>query len=363
MESQLAQVLMEVATGRWWEVVETSPRSARVFPGGNTIGMPLSSDEEATYVRLHEMAHAVLSPQGGAQDAAANAAEDCRLLAYLLSPRMASSIREVFLGGYHRWLPPGHVPSTGAAIAMLGHEAAAADREWLKREHPIVWQDVLLVGSLLRTAVWHPETGWRKKKPPPGDAAILAEALRMLRMPPEAVERHRQTETSLRWAPMRLREDAAASRRRPLLSEEGFLLKAPLNVLTQSPTFEARRRPLRRQPQATYLVDASSSMKWRSLSEIFERLPPHSRVALYGATSPQQGGELIVAPTTLHTWHDNLIDGPALRWLAKQPGRRYWMTDGGVTGVTSQGVSGTSPLLQLEVRALCQRAGITRITR
>lgn len=53
---------------------------------------------------------------------------------------------------------------------------------------------------------------------------------------------------------------------------------------------------------------------------------------------------------------DNLIDGPALRWLAKQPAPRYWISDEGVGGVSDFGIGGAC---HAECRAICTAANIT----
>ena len=54
---------------------------------------------------------------------------------------------------------------------------------------------------------------------------------------------------------------------------------------------------------------------------------------------------------------NNLVDGPALRWLAKQKGPRYWISDGGVTG--RSGASEVS--LYAECILICRQAHIMRI--
>jgi hypothetical protein len=53
----------------------------------------------------------------------------------------------------------------------------------------------------------------------------------------------------------------------------------------------------------------------------------------------------------------NLVDGPALRVLARSPRPRVWISDGIVNGVA--GLS--SAALRTEVRALCRSAGIIRL--
>jgi hypothetical protein len=53
----------------------------------------------------------------------------------------------------------------------------------------------------------------------------------------------------------------------------------------------------------------------------------------------------------------NVIDGPALRWLASQPGPRIWISDGRVTGVRDR----SSLDLVVEAMGICRRNQITRV--
>ena len=53
----------------------------------------------------------------------------------------------------------------------------------------------------------------------------------------------------------------------------------------------------------------------------------------------------------------NIIDEPALEWLAHQGGPRLWISDGGVTGVGDT----TSAALQRRCKEIVERAGIRRV--
>ena len=53
----------------------------------------------------------------------------------------------------------------------------------------------------------------------------------------------------------------------------------------------------------------------------------------------------------------NIVDGPALQWLAKQPEPRLWISDGYVTGKHDT----TSVDLGAEAQVICNRANIRRI--
>jgi hypothetical protein len=53
---------------------------------------------------------------------------------------------------------------------------------------------------------------------------------------------------------------------------------------------------------------------------------------------------------------NNLVDGPALRWLAKHKGRKLWISDGGVTGIY-----GTRTEQYEDVRNIITKHGIMRV--
>ena len=55
----------------------------------------------------------------------------------------------------------------------------------------------------------------------------------------------------------------------------------------------------------------------------------------------------------------NIVDGPALEWLAKQSEPRFWISDGLVTGEHDK----TSIDLGAEAQVICNRAGIRRVDR
>jgi hypothetical protein len=54
--------------------------------------------------------------------------------------------------------------------------------------------------------------------------------------------------------------------------------------------------------------------------------------------------------------HNNLVDGPALQWLARQEAPRIWVSDGEVTGLTSDRTG-----LLIEAAMICKWNGIMRV--
>ena len=138
--------------------------------------------------------------------------------------------------------------------------------------------------------------------------------------------------------------------------------------------FERKRRV----QGGTVLVDFSGSMgePKNTIDYVLENLPG-ARIAGYACAHPQftyehsefmgKGILGIVAEkgrTTKLTTDNlrnyfggrNLVDGPALRWLARQPGPRFWVSDGGVNGL-----SGCGWLLLEECKAICKASSIARV--
>ena len=153
-------------------------------------------------------------------------------------------------------------------------------------------------------------------------------------------------------------------------SDSGVIPSAVHRLPTDGAIFAAKRRS----KGGTVLCDASGSMSY-SDSDI-ERLlqeAPGSTVAFYsgsnGGGAPH--GRIVIgadrgrAATVADVMsalpgNENLIDGPALRWLARQPAPRFWITDEGVGGVNDFGVGGPC---HAECIAICRAANIKIVPR
>jgi hypothetical protein len=108
------------------------------------------------------------------------------------------------------------------------------------------------------------------------------------------------------------------------------------------------------------------SLEAESLDRLLLATPPGTRVAIYSG-SEDRGTLRIVAEGTRRAASEhlktpgrgNIVDLPALEWLARQPQPRVWVTDGGVTGVGDR----PSKALGARCRALCHRARIERVAK
>ncbi len=158
------------------------------------------------------------------------------------------------------------------------------------------------------------------------------------------------------------------SRRIPAVARErsfvdhGSVLAAAHRLPVDGKVFMRRRR-LR---GGTVLVDTSGSMRMgkKELEKIVAAFPL-ATVAVYGGRGSSGRLSLVayrgrmVAEKwldTLRFGRGNVIDGPCLWWLARQPGPRIWISDGHVTGVRDR----SSLDLVVEAMAICRRNHIRR---
>ncbi len=154
-------------------------------------------------------------------------------------------------------------------------------------------------------------------------------------------------------------EVRAARRRRA--TEAGLAPRAVHRLITDGKVFSVRYK----QFGGAVLIDASGSMGMTTEDiRTLLRLAPSACVACYSGDGP--AGELIVLAKDGRAVHEddipytkggNVIDYPALQWLAKQGGPRIWVSDGWATGVgdryTSEG--------DLQCKMFIRRKSIRRV--
>ena len=116
----------------------------------------------------------------------------------------------------------------------------------------------------------------------------------------------------------------------------------------------------------TVLVDASGSMAFGpdDLDRFLLAAPIGTRVAVYAGDGEAgelrlvaEAGRRAAVEQLARFGRGNIVDLPALEWLARQRGPRVWVSDGGVTGV------GDKPSAALTARcaAVRRRASIRRV--
>lgn len=147
----------------------------------------------------------------------------------------------------------------------------------------------------------------------------------------------------------------------PRPSDMGISVKRIHRLLTDQMVFQTKVR----YKGGTLLLDCSGSMTLRPDDiEGLLRLAPAATIAGYAGDSVRgdRGWLRIVARNGMRAandqlefpGYDNLVDGPALRWLATQPKPRFWISDELATG--RGGV--TRSFLVAECKSICRRYGI-----
>lgn len=102
-------------------------------------------------------------------------------------------------------------------------------------------------------------------------------------------------------------------------------------------------RTKKRGKGAAVLIDASGSMRWTQehLAQVLDEVPA-ATIAIYSGRGTE--GKLVIVASkgrcasmrqaATYMMGGNIIDGPALEWLADQPENvKIWMSDGGITGL------------------------------
>ncbi len=175
-----------------------------------------------------------------------------------------------------------------------------------------------------------------------------------------------------RWGELRRIEEpartlpvpGASCRRMRRAVEEGLDFRFPHRLLVDRRVF-ARRVRLR---GGTVLVDASASMglKPKDLLAIVAAAPG-AEVACYEGAAEGWGvvrilaraGRRVADPLVAPPLGKgaNVIDGPALRWLATRPRPRIWVSDGHVRGIGDR----ASNELDADAQRICGKGGILRV--
>lgn len=182
----------------------------------------------------------------------------------------------------------------------------------------------------------------------------------------EAFRSGRRNATDGEWAPMVTLypplsvTGATQAARRRRAKDYGIAMAHPHRLLVDGKVFGEMRKV----KGGTVLVDVSGSMHFEpnEIEELIKAAPaivvatysgnsshhshaptgiegPHGVLSIVGKGGRRAGsgrsadGRFLIRPCG----GQNIVDGPALRWLAKQKEPRYWVSDGMVTGIAKVG--------------------------
>lgn len=132
--------------------------------------------------------------------------------------------------------------------------------------------------------------------------------------------------------------------RRKVREDTGSIPIAMHRASIDGRVFRAMRR---KRGMGAVLIDQSGSMNLTG-AQIMElmRLLPGSIIASYSGIGHEgelrilaKQGKAVAGKDVLIPGGGNIIDGPAVEWLAKQPKPRIWVSDGYITGIGDESAS------------------------
>lgn len=392
----------EAIDGKRWTVKRGQPR---IDTTAREMFVPLGATDADRFLRAHESAHARITPKVAANAAAQKAgvsimalqvAEDARVHAFLNrrgiptpgalteaeiaqgTPRIAASDRDaagallaaVGTGDYARIynalaLAPGMEPARLDSIVQAVRQIAqmiAAKPARRNARHPVdttmgFKQRTVPAAQLFESMF--PEA------PTESDRANREMIRRAVARSPVDDTSHWGDVQPIGRAPLTLGKRAGRGVTRSF-RDEGTIPSAVYRLPVDGRVFTRSRKAV----GGTVLVDASGSMELDSndLAAIVDAAPA-GRVAIYCGAKYCGGRVTIVADNgrraadrdiqAARIGGCNLIDGPALKWLARQPGPRIWVSDGLVNGHDGR----IAHNLLRECADLCRRHGIRRVDR
>lgn len=391
--------LPEILAAGAWTIVD-DPHGGHVSRAQRRLSVPLADTPDARAVRLHELGHIAVSPvrynitRLGVDLLTLLAVEDARVneilrrrgrgsVLYELddptlplpSPRRQLRFATLFLVAAHGTRTFDRVAARFAAAGHPGRAACQLARQALAHltapARAPGFKITLQVAHLLDTLI-RPRPG--ADLPPALAALVAAHQGRRDDRGPRVRVRPRAARGAPRWGTLRRIEEparpiaCAPGHRRPAAqraSDEGAVLRAPHRLTIDGRIFARRVRG--GTAGGTVLIDASGSMHPTAASLGAIVATAGALVACYEGAAAGWGAIRILArdgrrvpdaqlagPTGRG---GNVVDGPALRWLARQPGPRVWVSDGRVTGVGDVFFE----TLAREVQHICQAAGIVRV--
>jgi hypothetical protein len=378
--------LPEAIDGKPWIIREGSGSCDTV---GRALAVPTDSRDSSRFVRNHEMGHAKITPRVGANKLckkfdvsmdALQVCEDLRVHHYLrrtgidmcgsldtdedadsLVRECIHSDRQLALylvaathtDDYHRFrraLERRLDENLVADLRRLTHLVASRMACGRGLDRPIGFRNGTIPAARLFDAIF------------PADGSPS-------KLPPDALDPHRGGR-KVKWGEIQIEKlPMAASRPIPAAAgacrfhDHGSVLGAVHRFAADGRIFTQRTRKV----GGTVLIDASGSMGLsKDDLERIVKTAPLATVAAYAGR--RRNGVLMVVASkgrmvtgdairVLTNLHGNVVDGPALQWLARQPEPRFWISDGLVTGMADR----QSVDLVVDAMQICGKAAITRV--
>lgn len=385
--------LPEAVDGHQWDV-EPGPGSINTVE--RRLLVPLDASDSARHVRNHETAHAKITPRHpakvlahkyGISMDALQAVEDLRVHRFLkhcgiaragvlsqpemdgLIQRCHHSRREVALllvaglytDDYQRSLASLENCVPAETVNEIVQKVNLIDRRLASGRlpfRPIGFRNCTAPAAQLLDALFPADAEGSE-----GSNDIPKDLLQCEAMQPRSSRKPRWGDLSVHHLPASMTRVVMPKSRLRTFRDEGSALSAPYRLPVDGRVFVRHKRVV----GGTVLIDGSGSMRLddAELSRIVE-VAPAATVGIYSGRA--KSGKLFVianrgkAATAEGLAHarcscGNVVDGPALQWLATQPEPRLWVSDGVVTGINDR----VSVDLWAQAALLCRKHRITRV--
>jgi len=385
--------LPEAVDGHKWTV---TPGPGSINTVERRVVVPLSDSDADRHVRNHEVAHAKITPRHpvrvlarryGISIDSLQCAEDLRVHRFLrhcgiarpgvlsqnemdsLVQRCHHNRREVGLllvAGLHtedydrslrsleQFIPRDKLDDIVEKVHLIDKRMNAARLLF----RPIGFKQATAPAAQLLDALF-PEN--MSEADDPSD--IPKNLLLCESMQPKSKRKTQWGTLSIQQLPTSMTRVVAPQGRVRTFRDEGSVLAAPYRLPVDGRVFVHHKRVL----GGTVLIDGSGSMRLDDddLHRIL-KVAPAATVAIYSGRSKSgtlcivaAKGKAATAEGLVHArcGCGNVVDGPALQWLAKQPEPRLWVSDGVVTGIRDR----VSIDLWAEAELLCRKHKITRV--
>jgi hypothetical protein len=372
----------EVLEPSKWKVKEGGG-SVSVYPdatGTKTMTVPLGDNPTAAAVRRHEYCHlaysdpAVLGPH--ADRLSIQACEDYRVNAlgdfnglkwgdgYGRKMIEAGIVQSLLLGQYKTavlgMIAASGIPSCKRYAKDIARENDAP--QWVmdiyeRAIHMFNDEGIRFQETTIQVANWLDRKLDAEQAAEEGKDEALAKGMG------ELVAKGTGRSGTMRIVRHPFVKNVKTAGRKARLTDSGVIMKRPARYMTDKRMFH---RKINR-AGGTILIDVSGSMSLSNYDiEQMVAAKPASTIATYcgdgdsgDLTIIVKDGRSIDPDRYNPELGGNIIDLPALQWLAKQPGPRIWICDGIVTGVSD----GCHPDLTAACDQVAKRAKVTRYAR
>lgn len=383
-----------VTGGKTWKVREAGEHETpHVDLASYAMAIPTDDNPIDAAIRLHEMAHARWTPVNAWKSAAAeslqpmtvNACEDARIQRKLADAgfALAAVLRPDDVTAYEEHFEAGRMEPLDAARLLMA--AIGTGDEGTIAGMVRGMEGGRAIEEVTRD-VWRQCFGKRRPAFPktieagkaledwfadPPDTEVLRDITKVLERLPSLPDTGRRAPGEAIWGTMKVETvplplrlpSRIRTRTRRALPEGSF----PRNWHRLPVDGAVFSRKTKRLPGGVVLIDQSGSMSFTPEDVLAILLAaPAAIVATYAGQSSTgilrvlaSGGKRCKDSDVYLPMNNNTVDGPALEWIGRLPGPRFWVSDGLATSVGGDAIRSAAKIaLAKDIRRVDDVAGL-----